>query len=63
MSSWRLLPLTTPVESPQSNGMAEAFVKTFKRNYARVNPCSYAATVLRHLEGWFDHDNTVHPHK
>ncbi|MBV8522871.1 MAG: transposase [Acetobacteraceae bacterium] len=43
--------------------MAEAFVKTFKRNYARVNPCSNAATVLRHLEGWFDHDNTVHPHK
>ena len=58
-----LLPLTTPIESPQSNGMAEAFVKTFKRDYARVNPRPNAATVLRQLESWFDHYNTVHPHK
>jgi putative transposase len=26
-------PVATPVESPQSNGMAESFVKTFKRDY------------------------------
>ncbi len=26
----------TPVESPESNGIAEAFVKTFKRDYVRV---------------------------
>src|ERR1700756_5482265 len=32
-----LVPLTTPIESPQSNGMAEAFVKTLKRDYARVS--------------------------
>ena len=31
-----LEPLTTPVTSPQSNGMAEAFVRTIKRDYARV---------------------------
>ena len=30
-------PRTTPVESPQSNGMAEAFVRTMKRDYARVS--------------------------
>jgi transposase InsO family protein len=29
-----LAPCFTPVESPESNGMAEAFVKTFKRDYA-----------------------------
>ena len=29
-----LEPLTTAIASPQSNGMAEAFVKTFKRDYA-----------------------------
>ena len=28
----------TPVKSPQSNGMSEAFVKTLKRDYVRVNP-------------------------
>ncbi len=38
-------PLTTPVESPQSNGMAEAFVRTIKRDYVRVNPTPDAQTV------------------
>ena len=33
-----LVPCFTPVQSPESNGMAEAFVKTFKRDYVRVNP-------------------------
>jgi putative transposase len=58
-----LRPCTTPIESPQSNGMAEAFVKTLKRDYARVSPCPDAASVLRQLDGWFEHYNTVHPHK
>ena len=35
--------------SPQSNGIAEAFVKTFKRDHARVHPLPDAATVLRQL--------------
>lgn len=58
-----LVPCTTPIESPQSNGMAEAFVKTLKRDYARVNPRPDAASVLRQLDGWFEHYNTIHPHK
>jgi putative transposase len=37
--------------------MAEAFVKTLKRDYARVGPCPDAATVLRQLDGWFEHYN------
>jgi putative transposase len=28
-----LEPRTTPIESPQSNGMAEAFVRTIKRRF------------------------------
>ena len=58
-----LVPCTTPIQSPQSNGMAEAFVKTLKRDYARVSPRPDAATVLRQLDGWFEHYNTVHPHR
>jgi transposase InsO family protein len=34
-----LEPRTTPIESPQSNGMAEAFVRTIKRDYVCVSPC------------------------
>jgi transposase-like protein len=35
----------------------------FKRDYAKVSPRPDAATVLRQLDGWFEHYNTVHPHK
>jgi putative transposase len=57
-----LEPLTTPVTSPQSNGMAEAFVRTIKRDYARVDHLPDARTVIETLPLWFDHYNRVHPH-
>ncbi len=53
----------TPVRSPQSNGMAEAFVKTFKRDYVRINPTPDAETVMAQLPLWFEHYNNLHPHK
>jgi putative transposase len=37
-SQHRSEPRTTPIKSPQSNGMAEAFVRTIKRDYVRVSP-------------------------
>lgn len=58
-----LEPLTTPVRSPQSNGMAEAFVKTFKRDYVQVQPVPNAKSVMERLPQWFEHYNSVHPHK
>jgi putative transposase len=57
-----IVPCFTPVRSPESNGIAEAFVKTFKRDYVRINPLPDAATVLRQLTGWFDDYNENHPH-
>jgi putative transposase len=56
------IPCRTPYRSPQSNGMAEAFVKTFKRDYVRVNPTPDAHTVLEQLPSWFSDYNEVHPH-
>ena len=52
----------TPVRSPESNGVCEAFVKTFKRDYARVNPRPDAITVMQRLADWFEDYNAVHPH-
>src|SRR5262245_49786028 len=56
-----LEPRTTPLESPQSNGMAEAFVRTIKRDYVRVSPRPDAETVMRQLPAWIAHYNEVHP--
>jgi putative transposase len=57
-----LEPLTTAIRSPQSNGMAEAFVKTFKRDYVERMDRSNAVTVMRQLSAAFEHYNDVHPH-
>lgn len=58
-----LIPRTTPVESPQSNGMAEAFVRTTKRDYARVSPRPYARAAIDQIPRWMAHYNHVHPHR
>lgn len=57
-----LKPCFTPVASPQSNGMSEAFVKTLKRDYVRVNPLPDAETVLRLIGDWIEDNNDNHPH-
>jgi putative transposase len=57
-----LVPITTPSYGPQSNGLAEAFVKTFKRDYVDGAELRDAESVLAQLSGWFDDYNTRAPH-
>lgn len=57
-----LEPIHTPVCSPQSNGIAESFVNTFKRDYVSLMDRSNAKVVLAQLPDAFMHFNEVHPH-
>ena len=56
------MPYFTPVRSPVSNGMPEAFVRTFKRDYIRITPLPDAPTVLGLVPAWTCDHNTVRPH-
>ena len=51
------------MKSPESNGMSEAFVKTFKRDYVYVNELFSAADVMSKLPEWFADYNEAAPHK
>ncbi|WP_162475586.1 integrase core domain-containing protein, partial [Candidatus Erwinia dacicola] len=53
---------TTAVSSPQSNGMAERFVKTMKEYYIAFMPKPEVRTALRNLAAAFTHHNENHPH-
>ena len=52
----------TPPRSPESNGIAEAFVKTLRRDYARVALLPDARTILGLVPAWIEDYNASHPH-
>jgi putative transposase len=54
--------VTTPVTSPQRNGMAKSLVKTLKRDYAKLAKRPDSQTVMSQLKAWFDDYNSFHPH-
>lgn len=54
---------TTPAYSPESNGIAEAFVKTFKRDYVWLSDLKNAQTVMNELPKWIEDYNEMAPHK
>ncbi|HAN6369793.1 TPA: IS3 family transposase [Escherichia coli] len=57
-----LEPKSTAVRSPESNGIAESFVKTIKRDYISVIPKPDGLTAAKNLAEAFEHYNEWHPH-
>ena len=57
-----LKPCFTPVKSPQSNGISEAFVKMLKRDYIKIANLPDAKSALRQINGWIEDYNEIHPH-
>ncbi|WP_176356708.1 IS3-like element IS2 family transposase [Escherichia coli] len=57
-----LEPKNTAVRSPESNGIAESFVKTIKRDYISIMPKPDGLTAGKNLAEAFEHYNEWHPH-
>jgi len=57
-----LEPCTTAVRSPESNGIAESFVKTIKRDYISIMPKPDSQAAVMNLAVAFSHYNEHHPH-
>ncbi|MDT1036890.1 IS3 family transposase [Escherichia coli] len=57
-----LEPKNTAVRSPESNGIAESFVKTIKRDYISVMPKPDGLTAAKNLAEAFEHYYEWHPH-
>lgn len=51
-----------PKAAGAPNGLAEAFVKTLKRDHARVAPLPDARTILGLVSAWIEDHNTSRPH-
>ena len=56
------IPCHTPRRSPKSNGLAEAFFGSFKRDYVYQAYLGTFEAVRRQLPQWIDHYNQQAPH-
>ncbi len=52
----------TPIRSPESNGIAESFFKSFKRDYVYQNVCESFDDIAAKIGGWIEDYNTQAPH-
>ena len=52
----------TPIRSPESNGIAEAFFKSFKRDYVYQNTCETFFEIGGKIPLWIEDYNTRAPH-
>ncbi len=57
-----LKPCYTAAYSPASNGIAEAFVGTIKRDYVHVSDCVSADWVIDQIPKWIEDYNENAPH-
>ncbi|MCH4667435.1 IS3 family transposase, partial [Escherichia coli] len=57
-----LEPKNTAVRSPESNGIAESFMKTVKCDYISIMPKPDRLTAVKNLAEAFEHYNENHPH-
>ncbi len=55
-------PKNTAVRSPESNGIAENFVKTIKRDDISIMPEPDGLTAVKNLAEAFEHYNEWHPY-
>lgn len=53
-------PKNTAVRSPESNGIAESFLKTIKRGYISIMPKPDGLTAAKNLAEAFGHYNEWH---
>lgn len=52
----------TPIRSPESNGIAESFFKTFKRDYVYQHVLDSFEDVGKKIDVWIEDYNTKAPH-
>ena len=68
LKSYKISSIIPPIrfnsfKQHESNGMAEAFVKTFKRDYIIRHEPTDAISLMKRLAEWFEDYNDNAPHK